>query len=137
MISIERTEYAFGTFNASAKEWGALKDIVRYCANNYRATELIYSIPGPEEHRHGKVEDLSQIMDHFWGDPPIETMPLDQIFLIKNCVIDLDGKDILNIDEDIVSGLAEQFYNLDVHGIFDDENVTDEQWAEWKKEANK
>ena len=73
----------------------------------------------------------------FGGDPPIETMPRDQIFLIKNCVIDLDGKDIPDIDEDIVSGLAEQFYNLDVHGIFDDENVTDEQWAEWKKEANK
>ncbi|MBL4804466.1 MAG: HD domain-containing protein [Alphaproteobacteria bacterium] len=135
MITVERTEYAFGTFNCSPEEWEAIKTIVRYCANNYRATELLYSIPGPEEHRHGKVESLSEIMDSVWGEPPIETMPREQIFLIKNCVTDLDGKDVSDIDEKVIAGLAEQFYNLDVYDIFDDDNLTDEQCDEWAKEG--
>ncbi len=134
MIIIERTEYAFGTFNCSAEEWEALKTIVRYCANNYRATELIYSIPGPEEHRRGKVEDLSEIMDSVWDGPPIETMPRDQIFLINHCVSELDGKDVPDIDENIVAGLVQQLHDIDVYDVFDDDNVTAEQWDTWAKE---
>ncbi|EAQ98730.1 HD domain-containing protein [Congregibacter litoralis] len=135
MIKVERTEYGFGTFNCSLEEWEAIKTIVRYCANNYRATELIYSIPGPEEHRRGKVEDLSEIMDHLWDSPPIETMPRDQIFLINQCVIEFDGKDVPDIDQNIVAGLAQQLHDLGVYDVFDDDNVTDEQWEEWAKEG--
>lgn len=134
MITIERTEYAFGTFNCSPEEWDAIKTIVRYCANNYSATELIYSIPGPEEHRCGKVENLSEIMDSVWEGSPIETMPRDQIFLINHCVIQLDGKGVPDIDESVVAGLAQQLHDIGVYDIFDDDNVTDDQWSEWAKE---
>lgn len=134
MITVERTKYAFGTFNCSPEEWDALKRIVRYCADNYEKPELIYSVSGPEEHRRDKVESLSGIMDSVWDGPPVETMPRDQIFLVNQCVSQLDGKPIPEIDENVIADLAQQLHDIPVHDVFDDDSVTDEQWDKWAKE---
>ncbi|WP_417536446.1 HD domain-containing protein [Methylophaga sp.] len=136
MISITRTEYAFATIDGSTREWEAIKAIVRYCANNYRNTELLYRIPGPEEQRLDKLQSLSEIMDHVWGAPPHEDIYRDQLFLITNCITDTDGKALPDVDDELHANLAEQMYSLGVYDIFNDDNVSDEQWASWQIERS-
>lgn len=136
MISITRTDYAFATIDASIREWNTIKTIVRYCADNYQNTELLYCIPGPEEHRVDKLKSLSEIMDHVWGTPPLEDIYKDHLFLITNCITDTEGKDLPNVGNELHANLAEQIYNLGVYDIFDDDNVSDEQWTSWEIERS-
>lgn len=134
MITIERTEYAFTTLNASPEEWKAIKTIVRFCAQHYWQTELLYSISGPEENRQEKVESLSEILDEVWGQPPFEQVYKDHILLIAQCITHTEGKTLPDVDDKIHEDLAKQFYDLGVYDIFDDDNVTDEQWDTWNRE---
>ncbi|AUZ83674.1 HD domain-containing protein [Methylophaga nitratireducenticrescens] len=136
MITITRTEFAFATIDASIHEWNTIKTIVRYCANNYRNTELLYCIPGPEEQRLEKLQSLSEIMDHVWGPPPLEDIYRDQLFLITHCIKETEGKDLPNVDDELHANLVNQVYNLGVYDIFDDDNVSDEQWASWQIERS-
>lgn len=136
MISITRTAYAFATIDASIREWETIKTIVRYCANNYRYTELLYCIPGPEEQRLDKLQSLSEILDHVLGSPPLEDIYKDQLFLIANCIKDTEGKELPNVDHWLHANLAEQIYELGVYDIFNDDNVSDEQWASWQVERS-
>lgn len=134
MIKIERIEYAFANVDASPEEWEGIKAIVRFCADHFNDTELLYSIHGPEEQRRAKVESLSEIMDTVWGDPPIEQVYRDSIFLIASCIIDTEGKDLPNVDTQLHENLAQQIHDLGVYDLFDDDNVTDEQWDVWNQE---
>lgn len=134
MITIDRTDYAFATIDASTEEWAAIKAIVRYCARHYWATELHYAIPGPEERRPQKVESLSEALEHVWGEPPIELVFRDEVLLLTQCVTHTEGKGLPGVDEDFRADLAAQIYALDVHGVFEDDTVPDERWDRWETE---
>lgn len=136
MISITRTDYAFATLDASIHEWDTIKAIVRYCANNYRDTELLYCIPGPEEHRQDKITSLSEIMEEVWGLPPIKLVYKNDLFLIANCITSTEGKPLSYVNNELHENLAKQITDLSVYDIFDDSNVRDEQWMLWEFERS-
>lgn len=127
MITISRTENDFATLDASSVEWAAIKAIVQYCANNYWHTELHYVIPGPEEHRSNKVNSLNKKVSDAWGEPPIEQIYKDDIFLIASCITDTDGKNLPSVEDATHGSLAKQIYDIGVHDIFDGADVTQDQ----------
>ena len=134
MIKIERTEYAFASLNASPDEWEAMKAIVGYCASHFNHTELRYSLPFPEEQRHGKIESLCEAMNTVWGNPPIEDMYRDDLLLIAKCIIHTEGKELPKVNPKLQEAIAQQLLDIDVYHLFDDDNVTPEQWDLWNCE---
>ncbi|XOV84920.1 MAG: HD domain-containing protein [bacterium] len=134
MIKIERTEYAFASLDASPDEWAAIKAIVSFCASHFNYTELRYSLPFPEEQRHGKIESLIEAMNTVWGNPPIEDVYRDDLFLIANCITHTDGKDLPNVNSMLQETLVRQLQDIDVYHLFDDAHVTPAQWDLWNCE---
>ncbi len=134
MITIERTEYAFASLDASPDEWAAIKAIVSFCASHFNHTELRYSLTCPEEQRHVKVEALCEAMNMVWGNPPIEDVYRNDLFLIANCITHTDGKDLPRVNPKLHETLAQQLHDIDVYHLFDDDHVTPAQWDSWNYE---
>ena len=131
-VTIERTSPDTGVIHASAAEWTLIRDLVRHAERVYFDIELLYSIPGPEALRRGKLQALIEQLDHVLGDPPLE-LPKADILLIWVCVRTLDGKDVPDVDEAAVHALVDRLFALDIHDLFDDDAATPKQVERWRE----
>lgn len=117
-VTIEATSPDSGVIHASAAEWKLIRDLVQRAEHAYDDLELLYSIPGPEELRRGRLRKLSEQLDHVLGDPPLEFSKAD-IVLIWVCVRTLDGKDVPDVDDAAVRVLVDRLFALEIHDLFD------------------
>ncbi|MAW82087.1 MAG: hypothetical protein CMI63_17760 [Parvularcula sp.] len=126
MITIERTNYAFATFDASPEEWKAIKAMVRHAESIYHHTELHYRLFWEEEERRSYIRQVINMMD-VEGDPPIELMHSKEIHTILCCVKEMDRFDVPGLDEDDKMAIISQMEKFHIVDIFDDEKATPEQ----------
>jgi len=130
-VTIERTGYDYGVIDASPAEWALIEDLVRHAESVYYDIELLYSIPGPEDQRRGKLRRLIEDLGRVRRNTTVE-LSREAILLIATCVRRLDGEDVPDVDEAAKHVLVDRLHALEVHDIFDDDFATPEQLARWR-----
>jgi len=136
MITIERTEYAFASLDASPEEWEVIKVMVRHAESIYHHTELHYKLFWEEDERRPYITRVINMMDVEDDPPPIELLHRKDIHTILCCVREMDRFDVPNIDDDLKNAVIKQMEEFHIVDIFDDEKATDEQMERWTQELS-